>query len=79
MGRDEGKEQVENSLHLKGPKFRTTLLDYLARLVKIVMKSDIGVVMQLSPTLDDTGHEEKSCVLKITYTYSYCHSTQSKL
>lgn len=79
MGRDEGKEQVENSLNLKGPKFRTTLLDYLARLVKIVMKSDIGVVMQLSPTLDDIGHEEKSCVLKITYTYSYCHSTQSKL
>lgn len=74
----EGKGQVEDDTYIlkqlkpDEPRFRTTLLDRVARLAKIVMKSDIGKAMHLPPILDDFGLEEKSCpmreVLKITYT-----------
>ena len=42
-------------LNLRDPRLRT-LLDYLARLVKI-LKSDIWVIMQLPPILDDFNLE----------------------
>lgn len=44
-------------LNLRDPRFRTTLLDYLARLAKIVVKPDIGMEVQLPPILDDFSRE----------------------
>lgn len=48
-------------LKLDEPRFRTPLLDCVARLARIVRKSDIGKARQLPPILDDFGLEEKSC------------------
>lgn len=63
---------------MKDPRFRATLLGYLARLARTVMKSALGG-NELPPILDDFGPEEKRCahvkipsvqVLKVAYAHS---------